>query len=166
MEFTYCPDCGERLISRPIGDEGETPYCNNCKRPFFGFSYPCVICLCVSETGEIALIKQSYVSENYVLVAGHIKAGENAEATAIREVFEETGLEVTSCRYLLSRFHEKSDCLMLGFLCRVKKGELRLSGEVDSGGWFSVSEAERLLRQGSVGIEMLHQYKEQGKLKI
>ena len=53
---------------------------------------------------------------------------------------------------------------MLGFLCRVKKGELRLSGEVDSGGWFSVSEAEGLLRQGSVGIEMLHQYKEQGKL--
>ena len=164
MEFTYCPDCGERLISRPIGDEGETPYCNNCKRPFFGFSYPCVICLCVSETEEIALIKQSYVSENYVLVAGHIKAGENAENTAVREVFEETGLIVTSCRYLLSRFHEKSDCLMLGFLCRVKKGELRLSGEVDSGGWFSVSETEGLLRQGSVGIEMLHQYKEQGKL--
>ncbi|MGN0618036.1 MAG: NAD(+) diphosphatase [Ruminiclostridium sp.] len=164
MEFTYCPDCGERLISRPIGDEGETPYCNSCKRPFFGFSYPCVICLCVSETGEIALIKQSYVSENYVLVAGHIKAGENAEDTAIREVLEETGLTVTSCRYLLSRFHERSDCLMLGFLCRVKKGELKLSGEVDSGGWFSVSEAERLLRQGSVGIEMLHQYKEQGKL--
>ena len=164
MEFTYCPDCGERLISRPIGDEGETPYCNNCKRPFFGFSYPCVICLCVSETEEIALIKQSYVSENYVLVAGHIKAGENAENTAVREVFEETGLIVTSCRYLLSRFHEKSDCLMLGFLCRVKKGELRLSEEVDSGGWFSVSETEGLLRQGSVGIEMLHQYKEQGKL--
>lgn len=164
MEFTYCPDCGERLISRPIGDEGETPYCNNCKRPFFGFSYPCVICLCVSETEEIALIKQSYVSENYVLVAGHIKAGENAENTAVREVFEETGLIVTSCRYLLSRYHSKSDCLMLGFLCRVKKGELRLSGEVDSGGWFSVSETEGLLRQGSVGIEMLHQYKEQGKL--
>lgn len=164
MEFTYCPDCGGKLISRPIGDEGETPYCNNCKRPFFGFSYPCVICLCVSETGEIALIKQSYVSENYVLVAGHIKAGENAENTAIREVFEETGLIVTSCRYLLSRFHERSDCLMLGFLCRVKKGDLRLSGEVDSGGWFPVSEAERLLRQGSVGIEMLHQYKEQGNL--
>lgn len=159
MEFTYCPDCGERLISRPIGDEGETPYCNSCKRPFFGFSYPCVICLCVSETGEIALIKQSYVSETYVLVAGHIKAGENAEDTAIREVFEETGLIVTSCRYLLSRFHERSDCLMLGFLCRVKKGELKLSDEVDSGGWFSVSEAERLLRQSSVGIEMLHQYK-------
>ena len=164
MEFTYCPDCGERLISRPIGDEGETPYCNNCKRPFFGFSYPCVICLCVSETEEIALIKQSYVSENYVLVAGHIKAGENAENTAVREVFEETGLTVTSCRYLLSRYHSKSDCLMLGFLCRVKKGELKLSEEVDSGGWFSVSEAEGLLRQGSVGIEMLHQYKEQGKL--
>ena len=164
MEFTYCPDCGERLINRPIGDEGETPYCNSCKRPFFGFSSPCVICLCVSETGEIALIKQSYVSENYVLVAGHIKAGENAENTAIREVFEETGLIVTSCRYLLSRFHERSDCLMLGFLCRVKKGELRLSDEVDSGGWFSVSEAERLLRQSSVGIEMLHQYKEQGNL--
>ena len=164
MEFTYCPDCGERLIRRPIGDEGETPYCNNCKRPFFGFSYPCVICLCVSETEEIALIKQSYVSENYVLVAGHIKAGENAENTAVREVFEETGLIVTSCRYLLSRYHSKSDCLMLGFLCRVKKGELKLSEEVDSGGWFSVSETEGLLRQGSVGIEMLHQYKEQGKL--
>lgn len=134
------------------------PYCESCKRPFFPFSYPCVICICIAEDGsEIALIKQGYVSENYVNVAGYVKRGETPESTAVREVKEEIGLDAVSVRYVGSRYHAKSDNLMLGFECRVKKSELVLSSEVDEAGWFTPEDARKLLRRDSIGMSLLEE---------
>lgn len=158
MDFTFCPQCGEKLRPRVCGDEGEVPYCESCKRPFFPFSYPCVICLCIAEDGsEIALIRQGYVSENYVNVAGYVKRGETPESTAVREVKEEIGLDAVSVIYVGSWYHVKSDNLMLGFECRVKKNELILSSEVDEAGWFTFEEARKLLRRDSIGMSLLEE---------
>lgn len=159
MNFKYCPQCGEKLSPKICGDEGEIPYCWNCNRPFFPFSYPCIICLCVTEdNSEIALIKQSYVSDNYVNVAGYVKEGETPETTAVREVMEEIGLETVSCKYLGSYYYAKRDNLMLGYVCKVKKGELKLSSEVDSAGWFPLKIAARFLRDGSIAQNLLNDY--------
>lgn len=159
MDFTYCPQCGEKLVSKVCGDEGETPYCNSCKRPFFPFSYPCVICLCIdSDSSEIALIKQGYVSENYVNVAGYVKRGETPENTAVREVREEIGLDALSVSYAGSWYHAKSDNLMLGFVCKVKRGELVLSSEVDEADWFPLEKARELLHRDSIGMSLLEKY--------
>ena len=134
------------------------PYCESCKRPFFPFSYPCVICLCITEDGsEIALIRQGYVSENYVNVAGYVKRGETPESTAVREIKEEIGLDAVSVSYMGSWYHAKSDNLMLGFECRVKKGELILSSEVDEAGWFPLESAGKLLRRDSIGMSLLEE---------
>lgn len=156
MDFTFCPRCGEKLRPKLCGDEGEVPYCESCKRPFFPFSYPCVICLCISEDGsEIALIKQGYVSENYVNVAGYVKQGETPEVTAVREIKEEIGLDAVSVGYVGSWYHAKSDNLMLGFECKVKKGELVLSSEVDEADWFPLESARNLLCRDSIGMSLL-----------
>lgn len=98
MKFRFCPECGAELIGRAIGDEGEIPFCENCGRPWFSFSYPCVICLLTDGEGKYALIRQTYATKNYVCVAGFIREQETAEQTAIREVREETGLEVQDIR--------------------------------------------------------------------
>ncbi|MDE7288054.1 MAG: NUDIX domain-containing protein [Oscillospiraceae bacterium] len=159
MNFKYCPECGEKLFPKSCGDEGEIPYCGKCNRPFFPFSYPCVICLCVTEdNSEIALIKQSYVSEHYVNVAGYVKQGETPETAAVREVMEEIGLETVSCKYVGSYYYAKRDNLMLGYVCKVKKGELKLSVEVDSADWFPLKNAAQLLRQGSIAQNLLTDY--------
>ncbi len=159
MIFDYCPLCSEKLHLRKCGDEGEVPFCNACNRPFFPFSYPCVICLCVSkETSEIALIKQSYVSPNYINVAGYIKRGETSETTAVREVQEEIDLEVTDLRYIRSYYHEKSDNLMLGFVCFVKRYDLVVSCEVDSACWFDLNKAVEMLRFDSIGRNLLEEF--------
>ena len=118
-----------------------------------------MICLCVTEdNSEIALIKQSYVSEHYVNVAGYIKQGETPETTAVREVMEEIGLETVSCKYVGSYYYAKRDNLMLGYVCKVKKGELKLSVEVDSAEWFPLKNAAQLLRQGSIAQDLLNDY--------
>lgn len=69
MQFKFCPECGEKLITKTIGDEGETSFCENCGRPWFSFSYPCVICLLTDGAGKYALIRQTYATRNYVCVA-------------------------------------------------------------------------------------------------
>lgn len=159
MKFTCCPQCGNVLSEKEIGDEGLVPFCDKCLRPWFSFSYPCVICLVTDETGKnIALIKQSYVSDNYICVAGYVKSGEELESTAAREVTEETGLEVLSVRYVKSWFYEKRDNLMCGFVCTVKKGEFDISGEVDSACWFTLEEADKRLRHGSIAWQLFREY--------
>jgi len=152
MTFEYCPQCGEKLYPKTCGDEGAVPYCRKCLRPFFSFSYPCAVCLCITEDGrEIALIKQKHVSDSYINVAGFVKCGETPEETAVREVKEELGLDVLSCRYLNSCYSEKSDSLMLGFVCTVKKTELKPSCEIDEAEWFPIDTAEEKLCRDCVG---------------
>lgn len=158
MIFKHCPECGAGLSPRVIGDEGEVPFCENCSRPFFSFSYPCVICLVTDGEGQFALLKQGYVSPHHVCVAGYIKRGETAEETAAREVAEETGLSVESVSYLRSYYHSRGDNLMLGFVVMVKHGEFRLSGEVDSAGWHSHEETRELLSHGTVSRELFADY--------
>lgn len=163
MIFTHCPQCGALLVPRNIGDEGEVPFCEGCSRPFFSFSYPCVICLVHDGEGNFALIKQGYVSQNHVCVAGHIMRGETAEETALREVTEETGLETLSAKYLGSWYHSRGDNLMLGFAVKVRHGEFRISGEVDSAGWHSLEETRALLANGSVTNKLLAAFEKQGE---
>ena len=154
MQFRFCPQCGGRLTQKKIGDEGEVPFCGDCNRPWFGFSYPCVICLLTDGAGKYALIRQTYATRNYVCVAGFIHEGETAEQTAVREVREETGLEVLNMRYISSYYYPKHDNLMIGYLCTVKRGEFRLSGEVERAGWFGLEEARELLSHGTVGKDL------------
>lgn len=154
MEFRFCPQCGAELSRKEIGDEGGVPFCESCNRPWFGFSYPCVICLLHDGAGNYALIQQTYATKNFVCVAGFIHAGETAEQTAVREIREETGLEVQDIRYISSYYYPKHDNLMLGYLCRVEHGEFRLSGEVERAGWFGLEEARELLSHGTVGKEL------------
>ena len=159
MNFSYCPQCGEKLFPKVCGDEGAIPYCGSCKRPFFPFSYACVICLCVTEDNkEIALIQQDYVSNNYINVAGYIKQGETPESTVVGEVKEEIGLDVVSYKYIGSYYYEKKDNLMLGYICKVKKDEFALSVEVDKAEWFPLKYAQQILRYDSIGWNLLNDY--------
>lgn len=156
MDFIHCPVCGEKLGGRQIGDEGIVPYCESCKRPWFPFSYPCVICLAINEDNEIVLIRQTYATTRFVCVAGFISHGETAENTVVREIGEEIGLDVLSVRYVGSYYYEKNDNLMLGFAVRVRKAPFRLSEkEVETAQWFSVEDAEKELSKGTTGICLL-----------
>lgn len=162
MDFRYCAKCGEKLILKEIGDEGNIPYCNQCKRPWFSFSYPCVICLVIGEDNRIALIRQYNIPRS-ICVAGFLKSGETAESCASREVSEETGLEVISTRYVASYYYPKNDNLMLGFAVRVKNAPFSLSKEVESADWFTVEAAAEELSKGTTGKNLLRDYLAMGE---
>lgn len=158
MHFTYCPRCGERLIQKNIGDEGQIPYCISCKTPYWDSFRTCVICAVVNEEQEIALLRQAYVSKtNYVCVAGVIKLGESPEETAVREIKEEIGQDVEDLTFVSGYPYEKKDLLMLGYKAQVKKKEFHLSQEVDAVEWVSYENALEKLRQGSIAWQLVKQ---------
>ncbi|MCX4356443.1 MAG: NUDIX domain-containing protein [Oscillospiraceae bacterium] len=164
MRFKYCPDCGERLIMKPIGDEGDVPFCGKCDRPWFDMFSSAVIVLAVNEYGEAALLRQNYMSTEYrVLVSGFIKPGESAEETARREVAEEIGIKLTDCRLVGTYWFAKKGMMMIGFIARAEKAELTLSEEVDSAEWVPVEEAINMVHgKGSVSYELLDEYLKRG----
>lgn len=155
MHFKYCPHCGDKLVDKEIGDEGMIPFCNPCKTPLWDMFTSCIICGVVNEYNEIALIKQGYVSDNYICVAGIIKLGENAEDTVVREVKEEINQEVTKVSFIKSYYYEKKQMLMLGFRADVKKNQFQLSCEVDDVKWFPLEEALSILKEGSIAWKLV-----------
>ena len=151
MRFDFCPKCGEKLVLRQIGDEGEIPYCEVCQRPWFDMFSTCVLNVVVNEDNEVLLIRQSYGdTAKYVGVAGFMKVGETPEQSAAREVLEETGLNAESITYIDSAFYDGRDQLMLGMLARVKKAECHISGELLEAKWFNIDEAAATVRDGSI----------------
>jgi len=156
MEFKHCPDCGAKLTPKDVGDEEPTPFCEACARPFISFSSPAIIAAVVNERREVALLKQSHVSDSHwVLVAGYVTQGETAEQAAAREVEEETGLRVRLLEYISSYHHKRRDLLMLGFIARVEKAGFKPSREVDHIRWFPLREASAHLIPGSIGQRLL-----------
>lgn len=160
MRFQYCPDCGQKLVERPIGDEGNVPYCGRCKKPLFDMFATCIIVLVVNRQGEAALLRQNYISSQYHnLISGYMKPGETAEETARREVKEEIGVEVEELAITGTYWFGKKDMLMVGFIASAQKQDLILSQEVDSAQWVPVEQAIGMVHQrGSVSYALLEEY--------
>ena len=155
MHHTFCPDCGQRLTTRPLGDEGLVPWCDACARPWFDSFSTCIIAAVMNAEGQVLLQRETRRPDREVLVAGYIKPGETAEDAARREIAEETGLTVTSLRYVASYPHMDGNMLMLGFAATAE-GELQPSAsEVVSSRWATMEDAVASLREGSIAQQVV-----------
>lgn len=157
MRYHYCPKCGAKLSLRQLGDDGEVPWCASCETPWFDTFSTCVIALVTDGEGQVALLRQAYISKRYAnLVSGYMQPGETAEEAAAREIGEELGLETTELRFVSTYWFEKKDMLMIGFIARVPHRPFGLSAEVDGAEWVSASEALSLVHPpGSVSYALV-----------
>ena len=154
MRFTFCPDCGAKLIGRAIGDDGLVPYCGHCDRPRFDMFYNCVIVL-ARRGDKYVLIRQhsgdgSISEERFVCVSGYIMANETAEQAAVREVTEELGLKPVKVRLVASYVYQKKQMLMTGFLAELPEGDFSLSDELIAAQLFDEAEVGVRLAGSSV----------------
>lgn len=95
----HCFECGTALIEKEMEEEGIVPYCPKCQQYRFPMYNVAVSMIVVDEeTGKILLIQQ-YGKPSYILVAGYVNRGEAEEHAVVREVREETGLEVEHLRF-------------------------------------------------------------------
>jgi NAD+ diphosphatase len=151
MTYKHCPECGDRLKAKEIGDEGQVPFCDSCAKPYFDVVLPCVIVAVLNELGEVALLKQDFRRTiAWALVSAYMKKGETLEDTIRREVKEETGQDVEEAKYIDSYYSSKNDLIMIGFVASVKKKDFSTSKEILDINWYSPNEALNVLVEGSI----------------
>lgn len=147
----FCRECGEKLALRFCENEGLVPYCNKCesfKFPQFNLAVSMVV---TNRAQDKILLAKHTGEEDYILFAGYVKKGETAEKTVVREIKEETKLNVIKFKYMSSRYHPPRDVLMLNFIAVVEETEAisLKQDELSEVKWFTVEEAKENVRKGS-----------------
>lgn len=156
IELKFCLECGSRLVLKECNGEGEVPYCEPCAAFRFPvFSTAMSTAVLNRELDRILLIQQ-YGRQNYILLAGYVNKGENAEAALIREVKEEAGLTVIAYEYMRSEYFAPSNTLMLNFISVADTEDLSgMSDELDHAAWFTLDEAGEAILGGSLAESFL-----------
>jgi NAD+ diphosphatase len=156
MKINYCPICGQKTKEIVLGDE-KLFYCPHCDKRYPLFNYTCVIILCINNKGNVAVIKQNYGLDRYVLVAGFVNPLESLEDAVKREVKEELGLDASNIKYLESIPMEKTENLMCAFVCNVD-GFISLSSEVKEVTFVNLKKAKELLQNATVALKVVEDY--------
>ena len=152
MRFTYCPDCGQKLSGRVLGDEGMVPWCDRCDKPWFDMFSSCVIVLAVNREGKVALQKPADRVYRYkTLVSGYMQPGESAEECAVREVEEELGLHVHTLKFVKTVWFPARELLMVAFIGYTDDDAMTLSCEVEEADWYDAEEAIHLVHPKGPG---------------
>ncbi|MBS4168923.1 dihydroneopterin aldolase [Parachlamydia sp. AcF125] len=111
--------------------------------------------LIVAADGDVLLVYSSKWSHCYTTPGGKVELGESREAAFVREIKEETGLEVTNIRFISTQesiyspeFKEKKHFIMNDFIADLAPGyskeDVVLNEEAESYVWVSVEEAKKL----------------------
>jgi NAD+ diphosphatase len=111
--------------------------------------------LVLDEQKENILLIRQYGRPAYILVAGYVNCGEDAEDAARRELMEELGLKALTVSFNRSHYFPPSNTLMLNFTVTVKKEDAHPNREVDAWQWFSLSDAREAIKPGSLARAFL-----------
>lgn len=155
----YCIECGTKLESKYLSNEGNIPYCTTCNEYRFPVFNTAVSMIVTNKNQDKILLIQQYNKKDFILVAGYINKSENAEETVVREIFEELGIEVSEIKYNSSQYYENSNTLILNYTCIALNEELlETNDEVDFAAWFSIEEARKNIKRNSLAQSFLENY--------
>lgn len=100
-QFIYCPVCGARSFAER---NDKAKVCQSCGFVYYFNPSAAVACFIRNKAGELLLVRRAKdpAKGTLDLPGGFVDMNESAEEAAHREVKEETGLELTACRYLFS----------------------------------------------------------------
>lgn len=110
----YCGRCGK--VNR-YDHESRSLKCE-CGQISFPSISPAVIVL-VKYGDKVLITKRHDYSKRYSLVAGYSEVGETIEQTCIREVKEETGVNIKNLKYYKSQPWSFSGSLLFGFIAEL-----------------------------------------------
>ncbi len=172
----FCGECGRRTRSC---EGGHMRVCTDaaCGARQFPRTDPAVIVLVLSPgdsgTTQRCLLGRpsGWPARLYSTVAGFVEPGESVEDAVVREVAEETGIEVQEVHYHSSQPWPFPSSLMLGFVARAASGRIVLrDDELEDARWFSRAEivdqvmsgALRLPRRVSIAYRLVEDWFDAG----
>ena len=131
----YCGVCGSPMkFHTPISKR-----CTECGKEVWPSLAPAII-VAITHQNNILLVQSKNFKGDYMgLVAGFVETGEDLEECVVREVKEETGIEICNIRYIASQAWPYPSGLMIGFTAEYKSGEINLQHtELNKGGWYDL----------------------------
>lgn len=158
-EMKYCMACGTKLEMKYLpSEEKDIPFCPSCQAfrfPVFNAGVSMIITN--PDKTKILMIRQ-YGGDEFILCAGYINKGEDAEDAAVREVREELGFTVRELHFNHSRYYAPSNTLMFNFTVVVDDTDAMPNEEIDTWSWFSIDEAREKVRKNSLAKAFLLGY--------
>lgn len=153
----HCSRCGAQTV--PIsGTWGKR--CGSCSSEHFPHIHPCAIVL-VKRGQELLLTRKAeWPAGRFSLVAGFLDFGESLEECAIREVREETGIEIGNIRYVGSQNWPFPAQLMAGFVADYVAGDICVDlEELEDARWFPVDALPDLPANRSIARWIIENFK-------
>lgn len=100
-QFQYCPVCGAKAF---VVRNEKAKRCEACGFVYYFNPSSAVACFIRNAKGELLLVRRAKepAKDTLDLPGGFVDMFESGEEAARREVKEETGLDITDCRYLFS----------------------------------------------------------------
>lgn len=153
----HCSRCGEPTasISASWGKR-----CTSCNSEHYPHIHPCAIIL-VKRGNEMLLTRKAeWPAGRYSLVAGFLDIGESLEECAIREVREETGIEICNVRYVGSQNWPFPAQIMAGFVADYAYGDIRIEeSELEDVRWFPADALPNLPTRRSIARWIIENFK-------
>ena len=144
--FQYCPVCGSNEF---VANSEKSKKCKHCGFEYFLNPSSANVAFILNEKDELLVTrrKNNPAKGTLDLPGGFADIGETAEEGVIREVKEETGLDVTKLTYLFSINNTylysnlNIPTLDLFYLCEVKDHEhLQAADDAEDCMWIPLSE--------------------------
>ena len=122
----FCPSCGTpTTLLTDIAKK-----CPTCGYEIYPPISPAIIVRIERGDDEILLVHaKNFRGDYYGLVAGFVETGETLEECVRREVYEETGLEISDLKYFASQSWPFPSGLMLGFTAKYAGGDIKIQEE-------------------------------------
>ncbi|MDX1416209.1 MAG: NUDIX hydrolase [Candidatus Promineifilaceae bacterium] len=146
-EIAFCPKCGGALITRMVTDKPRRA-CPECG--YIHFTDPKVgVGVLLVQDRKILLVRRRMDPERgkWSIPAGFLDRGENPQETAVREAFEETGLEVV-IEDLVDVYYnpppQDGASIFILYRANLLGGEMQAGDDADAVGFFGLDELPEL----------------------
>lgn len=141
----FCAQCGAKSDA---ADAGWKRQCESCGAEHFPRIDPVVIMLPVRGDQCLLGRQARFPAGMYSALAGFVEPGETIEEACSRETAEEVGLTTTAVQMHSSQPWPFPSSLMIGLICEVADGDVRLDDEISDTVWLSRAQARAALAGG------------------
>ncbi|MDP5255468.1 MULTISPECIES: NAD(+) diphosphatase [unclassified Vibrio] len=149
----FCSQCGTRTY---LHHKEMAMQCQECRTLHYPRIFPCII-VAVRKENQLLLAQHNrHKGGLYTVLAGFVEVGETLEQCVAREVFEETGIQVTNIAYFGSQPWAFPSSMMMAFTADYQAGEITIDpNELCDARWFDGQQLPELAPPGTIARDLI-----------